>query len=237
MIALGNFFFRFRTTISPLLLPLLFLPGEPIFEDPFTAAVVGLLVAAAGQVVRWTTIGYRYIVRGGRGHRVYADDLVVDGLFRHTRNPMYLGKFFMILGAAIASNRWPAAIAIAAAYGFMYQAVTLAEEDYLRNKFGAAFDEYCARVPRWIPRFAGLGATLSGATFNWRRVLGKGYSEPLGWTLPIVLVSLYNISADPAPEPRHRTALLAVLVAALAVWLTAGFFKRIKSPFLRATDN
>ena len=90
-------------------------------------------MALAGQIVRATTIGLEYIVRGGRNRWVFAEDLVTGGLFRHTRNPMYLGKFLMVLGAGIASNRWPSLLAITAAFAFMYQAITLAEEEYLRK--------------------------------------------------------------------------------------------------------
>ena len=239
MVALGNFFFRFRTTISPFLLLLLLLPGPAVLDDPFVAALVGLAIAALGQVVRGTTIGLEYIVRGGRNHRVYADDLVTEGLFRHTRNPMYVGKFLMILGAGFASNSWSSLLAITAAYSFMYQAVTLAEEAYLRQKFGPAFDEYCRRVPRWLPRLAGLGETLSRSEFRWRRVLVKGYSEPLGWTLPIVAIGLYNMSeVAPLDEQPYATGtLLGVLGLTLVFCLVAGWLKKIRSPALRLNDT
>jgi protein-S-isoprenylcysteine O-methyltransferase Ste14 len=232
MVALGNFFFHYRTTLSPLLVLLLFLPGSAIFSDPFLAAVLGLAIAAAGQVVRATTIGYEYIVRGGRDHRVYAEDLVTEGLFRHTRNPMYVGKFFMVLGTGLATNRWTAALAITVCYAFMYQAVTLAEEDYLRRKFGAAFDEYCRKVPRWIPRWQGLSETLS-RPFQWRRVIAKEYSAPLGWLVPIGGIGLYNLANDPGSEPLATTFLVAMLCVGLAVWCVAGFLKRTHSPLLR----
>jgi len=239
MVALGNFFFRFRTTISPFLLLLLLLPGRAVFDDPLTAALIGLAIAAVGQVIRATTIGFEYIVRGGRNHRVYADGLVTKGLFQHTRNPMYVGKFLMVLGVGFASNRWPSLLAITLAYSFMYQCVTLAEEAYLRNKFGAAFDEYCRRVPRWLPRLAGLGETLSGSEFRWRRVLVKGYSEPLGWTLPIVAIGLYNLhKLGPLDERPGATGVLlgalgiAALFAALMGWL-----KKSRSPALRLNDT
>jgi protein-S-isoprenylcysteine O-methyltransferase Ste14 len=239
MVALGNFFFRFRTTISPFLLLLLLLPGPAVLDDPFVAALVGLAIAALGQVVRATTIGLEYIVRGGRNHRVYADDLVTEGLFRHTRNPMYVGKFLMILGAGFASNRWPALLGITVAYSFMYQAVTLAEEAYLRKKFGAAFDDYCRRVPRWRPKLAGLGETLSTSQFRWRRVLVKGYSEPLGWTLPIVAIGLYNMSqAAPLDEQPYAAAtLIGVLGVMLVFCLVSGWLKKIRSPVLRLNDT
>jgi len=190
-------------------------------------------------VIRATTIGFEYIVRGGRNHRVYADGLVTKGLFQHTRNPMYVGKFLMVLGVGFASNRWPSLLAITLAYSFMYQCVTLAEEAYLRNKFGPAFDEYCRRVPRWLPRLSGLGETLSGSEFRWRRVLVKGYSEPLGWTLPIVAIGLYNLhKLGPLDEQPGATGVLlgalgiAVLFAAVMGWL-----KKSRSPVLSLNDT
>jgi protein-S-isoprenylcysteine O-methyltransferase Ste14 len=204
MVALGNYFFRYRTTLSPLLTLLLLLPGPIILRDPFVAALIGLIVALVGQLIRGTTIGLEYIVRGGRNHRVYADNLVTEGLFRHTRNPMYVGKFFMVLGAGIASNRWPPLLAITAAYAFMYQAITLAEEAYLRGKFGPTFDEYCHAVPRWWPRLRGVAETFARARFNWARVLAKEYSAPLGWTLPVVLIGLYNIHNTPGLAERLK---------------------------------
>jgi protein-S-isoprenylcysteine O-methyltransferase Ste14 len=76
--------------------------------------------------------------------------LVVQGLYRFTRNPMYVGVFTMILGQALyyASTR----IALygcgmlTAAYFF----VVFHEEPTLRRLFGAQYEEYCRRVPRWI---------------------------------------------------------------------------------------
>jgi protein-S-isoprenylcysteine O-methyltransferase Ste14 len=234
MVALGNFFFHYRTTLSPFLPLLLLLPGPAVLADPFIAALLGLVVASVGQIVRGTTIGLEYIVRGGRNHRVYADTLVTEGLFRHTRNPMYVGKFFMVLGVGIASNRWPSLLAITAAYAFMYHAITLAEEAYLKQKFSAAFDDYCHDVPRWWPRLHGLEETFARTRFNWARVLAKEYSAPLGWTLPIALIGLYNIAATTglAARPLAVTVLWSVLGAAALFWLAVGLLKKIRSRVL-----
>jgi protein-S-isoprenylcysteine O-methyltransferase Ste14 len=237
MVALGNWFFQHRTTISPLLVVFLFLPGPKILPDSFHAALLGLLIAAAGQVIRATTIGFDYIVRGGRNHRVYAEGLVTEGLFRHVRNPMYVGKFFMVLGTGVATNRYWAALAITAAYTFMYHAVVLAEEAYLRRKFGAAFDEYCQRVPRWLPRCAGMRGTLSRSAFQWRRVVAKSYSEPLGWIVPIAGIGLLNLSTASESEPVARAFLIVVLAVGLTVWIVAGLLKRTRSALLRAKND
>lgn len=237
MVALGNFFFHYRTSLSPFLPLLLLLPGPAVSPNPLMAALLGLAVASAGQVVRGTTIGLEYIVRGGRNHRVYADSLVTEGLFRHMRNPMYVGKFFMVLGAGIASNRWPALLAITGAYAFMYHAITLAEETYLREKFGAAFDDYCRVVPRWWPRLRGIKETLARTRFNWTRVLVKEYSAPLGWTLPIVLIAIYNVGggAGFTAQPMATAVLTSAFCAAVALWVIVGLLKKTRSPLLGAT--
>jgi hypothetical protein len=198
-----------------------------------------LVLAFLGQVIRASTIGLEYIVRGGRNHRVYADSLVTEGLFRHTRNPMYVGKFFMVLGAGVAANRWPAMLGISAAYTFMYSAVIRAEEAYLREKFGPVFDEYVRHVPRWLPRLRGLTQTLSESRFNWPRVLLKEYSAPLGWALPIVLIGIYNLRQAPGADghPYATASLLSVLSLVLLFWVVVGWLKKSGSPALRLTDK
>jgi protein-S-isoprenylcysteine O-methyltransferase Ste14 len=238
MTRLGHFIFCYRTTLSPLLLLLLLLPGPSITADPFWAAVAGLVVALGGQVVRATTIGLKYIVRGGRNHRVYADTLVTEGLFDHTRNPMYVGKFFMVAGAGLAANSWPALLAICAVYAFMYHAVVLAEEEYLRNKFGSEFDGYCRRTPRWLPRLRGLRDTFARSKFDWVQVLTKEYSAPLGWTLPIVAIGLYNLSrvAEATRNLAKPAFLIGVLGLAFAFWLAAGWLKK-SSGLLRRSPS
>jgi hypothetical protein len=156
---------------------------------------------------------------------------VTEGLFRHTRNPMYVGKFLMVLGAGIASNHWIALITFTGAYSLMYQAVTLAEEEYLRGKFGAAFDDYCRRVPRWWPNLAGLPGTFESTRFNWTRVLIKEYSAPLGWTLPIVLIGLWNIRQSTGLEERPAAVavLWTLLCVAALLWATLGILKKTRA--------
>jgi protein-S-isoprenylcysteine O-methyltransferase Ste14 len=76
--------------------------------------------------------------------------LVTGGLYRVSRNPMYIGVLLVVFGQAIvlASPR-------VAAYGlvvlvFFHFVIVLAEEPHLRKERGASFDEYCRRVPRWL---------------------------------------------------------------------------------------
>ena len=214
MVALGNFFFRFRTTLSPFLLLFLLVPGPALFADPFVAAVLGLIVAACGQVRA------RHYDRS-RVHRARREQ--TTGSMRTTWSrkgcsstaaiPLYVGKFLMVLGAGsrriVGRARWGSAPRISSC-------TTRSSSRRRRicaRKFGAAFDDYCRRVPRWWPRFAGLRRDASQSDFHWARVFVKEYSAPLGWTLPIVAFGLYNMKqvGDLADQPLRTGVLLGVL--------------------------
>jgi protein-S-isoprenylcysteine O-methyltransferase Ste14 len=227
----GNFLFRYRNSLFPVACVLLFLPGPDPFPDPMQAAAVGAVVALLGQIVRGATIGLRYVVRGGRNRRVYAEDLVTEGLYAHTRNPMYVGNLLIMVGLAIASNSW-ATIAVAVPLGlFMYASIVAAEEDYLGQRFGAAFRAYCRDVPRWLPKISGLGTTLRSMRFRWRRLLVKEYGTPFGWVSVLVLMTMYNLWLNGQWTARLSDVHLLehILMGAVAVWFVAWALKRTQT--------
>ena len=78
--------------------------------------------------------------------------LVVTGLYRYVRNPMYVGVFSAIVGQALLFGNLTVLkygicmFTVAAFFVLIY------EEPTLRRTFGDEYDEFCAHVPRWIPR-------------------------------------------------------------------------------------
>jgi protein-S-isoprenylcysteine O-methyltransferase Ste14 len=103
----------------------------------------------------------RFIVKG-RGALVPAvptQHLVVSGLYRHVRNPMYLGVFSILAGESVLFWSFDVVteLAVVAAGAFVF--VLLYEEPTLRRSFGEEYQRYCTYVPRWIPRFTGCGKT------------------------------------------------------------------------------
>jgi hypothetical protein len=80
---------------------------------------------------------------------------------------------------------------------------------------------------------------FSRSQFRWTRVLIKGYSEPLGWTLPIVAIGLYNLGqiAPLDEQPLATGVLLGALGTALLFCLVMGWLKRSRSPALRLNDT
>lgn len=81
-----------------------------------------------------------------------ANVLVADGAYRWTRNPMYVALVVVAVGLAV---RLPAVTALAVPpllWLVLDRRFVRREEAFLRERFGADFDAYCARVPRWLGR-------------------------------------------------------------------------------------
>jgi protein-S-isoprenylcysteine O-methyltransferase Ste14 len=230
MIAIGNFFFRFRDGLFPVACLFVFLPGARIFPSAVTAALVGLAVAAAGQTVRIATIGLRYIVRGGRNRRVYADDLVTDGVYQHSRNPMYVGNMLILSGLALASNSSTCVLIAVPFFVFVYCAIIAAEENFLLGKFGDSYRAYMRDVPRWLPRMSGWRVTFSASRFHWRRVAVKEYGTPFGWTVGIGIIFLCNLYRDGQLQLQTATVTVtfALMFASFVVWTGLRTLKKRK---------
>ncbi|AGI24237.1 hypothetical protein H681_11835 [Pseudomonas sp. ATCC 13867] len=79
-----------------------------------------------------------------------ASSLVVAGIYRHTRNPMYLGFAIVLLAWSIALASLSAVLGVAAFVLYMNRFQITPEEQALRHLFGAEFEAYCGRVRRWV---------------------------------------------------------------------------------------
>jgi len=111
------------------------------------ALILAGLPVLAAAIVRF--------VRQGRGipAPVFpAQHLVVTGLYRYVRNPMYVAVLSVIVGQALLLGSEPVLqYAAAVAVGF-HLFVLLHEEPSLRRRFGAEYEAYCRAVRRWRPR-------------------------------------------------------------------------------------
>ena len=218
MIQIGNFFFKYRNLLFILLYGLLFLPSPELFAENIFHTdyktwplVIGLFVTVLGQAIRGATIGLAYIVRGGKDKKVYAEHLVSTGIFSHCRNPLYVGNILMLLGVGILANSLIYVAIIMPLFFFIYQVIVLAEENFLRGKFGADFNAYCSKVNRWIPSLKGIGATFSSMEFNWKRWVLKEYTTQFIWLagIALLIIRLYQI------EDVVTNSIYAVIVLAI----------------------
>ncbi len=80
-------------------------------------------------------------------------ELVSVGLYRYIRNPMYVAGIIALFGWILWSPSLPLILAPFLFFIAAHLFVTGYEEPTLKKKFGAVYEEYRRRVPRWIPRF------------------------------------------------------------------------------------
>lgn len=218
MVHTGNFLFRTRNMLFPLLYLVLFCGGPLVFSDKRLALVVGCIIILAGQAIRVLTVGLDYIVRGGRNKKVYAVGLVQSGLFAHCRNPLYLGNLLMIVGMGIASDNLYYLLVAMPLLFIAYACIIAAEEHYLSGRFGEQYHQYRRTTPRLLPVLKGGKRTLRDYPFNWRRVLVKEYS-----TLSISLLVIIALSYQALkPDMQWQLAVsLALIVGVLCVSVRA----------------
>ncbi len=119
------------------------------------AGAAGWLLLAAGIALYFACAFWGFAVRG-QGTPLPMDPpqrLVVEGPYRLVRNPMYWGVASVVLGEAAVFHS-VVLVELTAIFAVGVNVfVLLYEEPALRRKFGAEYEEYCRRVPRWLPRF------------------------------------------------------------------------------------
>lgn len=122
---------------------------------------IGAGVAALGLLVR----------AAGSGELRKNQELATSGIYARTRNPLYLGSAILAGGFIIAGHSPWAGLLVAVYFSAFYYAVMRNEEDDLRAKFGAAFQEYSANVPLFLPNIFSAGNrpadTDQRKTFSW----------------------------------------------------------------------
>lgn len=120
-----------------------------IFGWSGTIGSLGLIVT--GLLVRAWAAGCAG--RHTREARITAPALITGGPYAHVRNPIYLASIVLGFGmVGLIGDAWLLAMHMAVCV-LLYAAIVPAEEEFLREKFGAEYAHYCMHVPRLWPRW------------------------------------------------------------------------------------
>ena len=192
--------------------------GKVLGIDESILDIIGLVAMILGEALRVGVVGLKYIVRGGKDKKVYANELVTGGFFTVCRNPLYVGNILIAVGALMIHAQPVLMLAGIALTLFIYVAIVASEENFLRGKFGDAYEAYCKDVNRWFPNLARLPAASAGMAFNVKRVMTKEYPTVAGTVAGIVIL-LGNEAwkASGALPVNWLIALGVVVVATLAI--------------------
>lgn len=119
----------------------------PRFPDSKFQVVIGALVGVGGLTLLCVGIGVFGSLARMIGRRV--DDLKQSGVYRYSRNPQLVGYGFFILAFVIIWPSWLTLIATIVYCG-MAHVMSSVEERHLRRVYGASYEAYCKRTPRYV---------------------------------------------------------------------------------------
>ena len=115
--------------------------------------MIACLIMALGIfMIVWVSTTF---VRKGQGTPIPVNPptrLIIQGLYRYVRNPMYVGAILIVLGEALYFRSGWLLVYMVGLWATLHTALIVFEEPQLRRRFGAEYEQYLKAVPRWIPR-------------------------------------------------------------------------------------
>jgi protein-S-isoprenylcysteine O-methyltransferase Ste14 len=126
----------------------------PLHQPRWQIALASALLVAGLAPLFESIARFIRVGRGTLVPTVPTERLVVSGLYRYVRNPMYVGVLVSLTGEAILFGSDGMFIFLAAAWLLMHLFVCLYEEPALTRRFPADYPVYRNHVPRWLPRGA-----------------------------------------------------------------------------------
>jgi len=133
-------------------IPFALLPRGPQVETGRFADLAFPIWLLGGVMILWCFWEFTFTGHGTPAPIDPPKELVVTGFYRYVRNPIYLGLLTILIGHFLwFKTIWLLAYAVVVFLAF-HLFVTFYEEPTLQEKFGAAYEQYCKSVPRWIPK-------------------------------------------------------------------------------------
>ncbi len=113
---------------------------------------IGLIPISLGAFLYlWCAWDFTFAGKGTPAPFDPPKEIVVRGLYRFVRNPMYFAVILVLVGEAIFFQSVAILIYALIVFLFFHLWVLYYEETTLRRKFGESYEKYCHTVPRWIP--------------------------------------------------------------------------------------
>jgi protein-S-isoprenylcysteine O-methyltransferase Ste14 len=197
-IKVGNRLFRWRSYLPLLFVPIL-ISGFSEFGYPKNSNTYDLIwemfclsVSFFGFLVRCYTVAYVPKKTSGRNTKSQkADSLNITGMYSLMRNPLYFGNFFMFLGVTLFVRSWWISVIYGLVFWLYYERIILAEEDFLKEKYGKNYLDYAKQTPAFIPNFNRWKPPA--LPFSLRNILKREYS---GFFAMIVSFTILEFFGD-----------------------------------------
>ncbi len=189
---LGNFLFKHRSFTPVPLIIFVFIIFRPIDlgDKNIIITLVGFLISLLGETVRIIAVGYAYTGTSGRESYLRADSLNMNGIYSIVRNPLYIGNFFIFTGLVIVFSNIFAVLVFGIFLILQYYFVILAEENFLKEKYGGPYESYCRQVRRILLTFKNYKGNQN--PFSLKKVFFKENDSIFNMLMMFLLLLLYK---------------------------------------------
>lgn len=226
----GNWLFRWRSYL-PFLMTLIIVASMRKFHYIDNSETMDRLweifclgVSFFGLGIRGFTVGYTPRGTSGRNTREQvADSLNTSGIYSLIRHPLYVGNFFIWLGIVLFAHEWRLTLICVLSYWLYYERIMLAEEAYLRNKFGFEFESWADKTPAILPNFRNW--KKPDLPFSIRNVLKREYN---GLFVIILSMSMLEFTGNVFFEGKPQLDVMwtVLLTWGALVWLVLRTLKK-----------
>ena len=198
MEATGAKLFKYRGQIPVLIfalsLPILFFSNDKLYASMWvrwgwggplfiTCTIISVLLVVAGLALRAYTVCTTPKGTSGRNTaQQVADHLNTKGIYSVVRHPLYLANYLIWAGLLVYTMNAFAFIIVSLVYWIYYERIMMAEEAFLRGKYGDEFEKWASRVPAFLPKWSLYEPGM--LQFSWKTLIRREYA-----TFMSVLVS------------------------------------------------
>lgn len=192
----GNWLFKRRSWLPVVLIIagviVLYLTNRQAILYDSTEELIFLGISLFGETIRIYAVGYAPRNTSGRNTAAgqIADELNTTGIYSLVRHPLYVGNFFMWLGPVLFLRTVVFVIIFILVYWLYYERIMFAEEQFLRGRFGDAYDKWSEKVKAVIPRFKGF--VKPSLPFSFKSVLKREYNGLVNIFIIFVALDLFR---------------------------------------------
>ena len=183
----------------------------------------GLAVSFLGEFIRVLAVGFAYTGTSGRENYLRADDLNHTGIYSIVRNPLYIGNVLMFSGLLIVFANWWALLFFNIFLITQYYFIILSEENYLQQKYGDSFNDYCSFINRVIPKCKYY--QKPALPFDGRKVFFKENDSVFNMLMVFVIILAFREKSIVNAVP-HSTHLIIAAVALITVYIIIKVVKK-----------
>jgi protein-S-isoprenylcysteine O-methyltransferase Ste14 len=225
----GNWLFKRRSWLPVFFilagLLMMFLGNRQAIIYDLRDEMIFLGICIFGQLIRVFTVGFAPKNTSGRntaGGQI-ADELNVTGIYSIVRHPLYIGNFLMWLGPVLFIRSVWFTVVFCLVYWLYYERIIFAEEQFLRKKFGEAYDKYSENVKSFIP--FGVKYISSKLSFSFRNVVKREHNSFFNVFVVFAVLDLFRNYF--LSEKIYMTRIwMWFFIGAAGIWIIIRLIKR-----------